>query len=340
MIDTNTLDRNGDEYRHLYQTYLRKGHNGLTDVEARALSVGSANNGAALAPTSWSDYVQNVWAQDYILSKVNIVKTTTGFTQPVLLTDATGNTNVAEGALGTESYTGSNFMLSPRIGTTGTTTATFSLKKYTAWATVSNELLEDSESAQSVEELLKRQLTARLTTLLNRHILIGTGSANGQLQGSFNAAKVYSRTSVMGGTQTAISMWHIARCLMNNSGTDEPLMPWELFQNSVWVFNSYNIGNHVSTGDIPAAWAYGDENMMGRPYMYFPLDSTGAATSGSNHIHLFDPTQYMLAMNLSGMTVTRLSERYADSNQTAFVVSVRADGNILNSQAVLNINRG
>jgi hypothetical protein len=312
----------------------------LTDAEARALSVGSASNGAALAPTSWSDYVQNVWAQDYILSKVNIVKTTTGFTQPILLTDATGNTNVSEGALGTESYTGSNFMLSPRIGTSGTTTASYSLKKYTAWATVSNELLEDSESAQSVEELLKRQLTARLTTLLNRHILIGTGSGNGQLQGSFNAAKVYSRTSVLGGTQTSISMWHIIRCLMNNSGTDEPLISWEVFQNCVWIFNSYNVGNHSATGDMVAGFAYGDGTMIGRPYIYFPLDSTGVNVAGSNHMHLFDPTQYLLAMNLSGMTVTRLSERYADSNQTAFVVSVRADGNILNSQAVLNINRG
>lgn len=339
-MEKNTLDRGGDEYRHLYQTYLRKGHNGLTDAEARALSVGSANNGAALAPTSWSDYVQNVWAQDYILSKVNIVKTTTGFTQPILLTDATGNTNVSEGALGTESYTGSNFMLSPRIGTSGTTTASYSLKKYTAWATVSNELLEDSESAQSVEELLKRQLTARLTTLLNRHILIGTGSGNGQLQGSFNSAKLYSRTSVLGGTQTSISMWHIVRCLMNNSGTDEPLMSWEVFQNCVWVFNSYNVGNLSSTGDMTAAFAYGDGTMIGRPYIYFPLDSTGVNVTGSNHMHLFDPTQYLLAMNLSGMTVTRLSERYADTNQTAFVVSVRADGNILNSQAVLNINRG
>lgn len=339
-MEKNTLDRGGDEYRHLYQTYLRKGHNGLTDAEARALSVGSAGSGAALAPTSWSDYVQNTLAQDYILGKVNIVPTTTGFTQPIVITDATGNTNVAEGSLGTESYTGSNPILNARIGTSGTTTATYSLKKLTAWATVSNELLEDTESAQGVEELLRRQLTARLITILNQQIIIGTGNANGQIQGSYNAAKVYGRTSALGGTATSVSAWTVLRNVCNNSGTDAPLMSWEQFSRCVMVLNSYNIVNFSSTGDLMSSVAYGNGNMMNLPWMYYPLDTTGSGTPGSSQIHLFDPTQYLLATNLSGMTVTRLSERYAAENQTAFVCSIRADGNILNTQAVLNLNRG
>ena len=53
----------------------------------------------------------------------------------------------------------------------------------------------------------------------------------------------------------------------------------------------------------------------------------------------FDPSKYLLVTNFAGFTVTRLGERYSDSDSTAFVASVRADGALLHSSGVLNVNR-
>lgn len=335
-MEKNTLDRGGDEYRHLYQTYLRKGHNGLTDAEARALSVGAAGSGAALAPTSWSDYVQNQMKNDVILSKVNIVQTTTGFTQPVFVTNATVNSGVAEAALGTESYTGANPVLNPKFANTA---RAFSLKKFTAWATVSNELLDDTEAAQSVEEFLKRQLSAAVLSTLNQQIIRGTGSST-EIQGTHTAASNYSRTKSANASGNTTS--HIWLALTDGGAGNESNVDPVTFSNMVVVMNTrtgdkYTYGSNTVLDGLVFS-AEGKMDTLGRPTIFMRIaDTTG---TGATLIHLMDPTQYMLATNLSGMTVTRLSERYAPENQTAFVCSIRADGNILNTQAVFNILQG
>jgi len=336
MIENNTLDTSGDEYRHLYQTYLRKGQNGLTDAETRALSIGAATGGQVLAPSSWSDYVQNQMQNDAILKRVNIVQTTTGFTQPIFVTNPTVNAAVSEASLGTESYTGSNFVVNPKFANTS---RAFALKKFTAWATVSNELLEDTEAAQSVEEFLKRQLTASILSTINQQIVRGNGSSS-QLQGSWQAAIDYSRTKAANASGNTTA--HIWLAMTDAGAGNESNIDPVTFSRCVIVFNtrtgdkySYGAGTPLDGMNFSAE---GGLTTFGRPVVYMRLsDATG---TGATLMHIFDPSQYLLATNLSGMTVTRLSERYADSNQTAFVASIRADGNILNTQAVFNITQG
>ena len=330
MNNNKQLDRGGEDFSHIYNLYLRKGINSLTDVEARAISIGSG--GASLVPSSWTKFVQETIKEDAIMSKVNVINTTTTFSQPIVSAVPSVNTNVAEASLGTEDSTmalaSSKFVA---------TAATYSLKKVTSWLRVSTELLEDSEAAQSIEELLKRQLIAKLITTINNQILIGSGS--GACQGSVTAATNYSRVGIFGGTAGSQVVLNLFRAVMNDGGANLPLMTYANFRRSLMVINTYAPLNFTNENVFWQAMAF-DDSFHGLPVLWHPLDSTGVATSGSIQIHFFDPTQYMLALNFGGFNVTRYDETYAGTGQTAFVASVRASGNIMNTQGVLNLTRG
>jgi len=328
-MNNKQLDRGGEDFSHLYNLYLRKGLNSLTDVEARAISIGSG--GASLVPASWTKFVQETIKEDAIMSKVNVINTTTTFSQPIVSAVPSVNTNVAEASLGTEDSTmalaSSKFVA---------TAATYSLKKVTSWLRVSTELLEDSEAAQSVEDLIRRQLIAKLITTINDQILIGSGS--GACQGSVTAATNYSRTATLGGSAGAQVLINIFRAIMNDGGLNVPRMTYANFRRSLLVMNTYAPINFTSEGVFWQALAF-DDSFHGLPVLWHPLDSTGLSTSGSIQMHFFDPTQYMLALNFGGFNVTRYDEAYAGTGQTAFVASVRASGNIMNTQGVLNLTR-
>jgi hypothetical protein len=329
MTNKNQLDRGGEDFSHLYNLYLRKGASALTDVEARAISIGSG--GASLVPASWTKFVQETIKEDAIMGKVNVINTTTTFSQPIVSAVPSVNTNVSEASLGTEDSTmalaSSKFVA---------TAATYSLKKVTSWLRVSTELLEDSEAAQSIEELLKRQLIAKLITTINDQILVGSGS--GACQGSVTAATNYSRSAIFGGSGGSQVILNIFRAIMNDGGANVPKITYANFRRSLLVMNTYAPINFTSEGVFWQALAF-DDSFHGLPVLWHPLDSTGVATSGSIQMHFFDPTQYMLALNFGGFNVTRYDEAYAGTGQTAFVASVRASGNIMNTQGVLNLLR-
>lgn len=330
MNNKNQLDRGGEDYRHIYNLYLRRGVNALTDVETRAISIGSG--GTVLVPQSWTNFIQETIAEDAIMSKVNVVNTTTTFSQPIVSAVPSVNTNVAEAALGTEDSTMA--LASSKFANTA---AVYSLKKITSWLRVSTELLEDSEAAQSIEDLIRRQLVAKLITTINDQILVGSGS--GACQGSVTAATNYSRSAILGGTAGAQVTVNIFRAIMNDGGANLPKMTYANFRRSLMVLNTYAPVNFTNEGTFWQALSFQDR-YHGLPVIWHPLDSTGVSTSNSIQLHLFDPTQYMLALNFNGINVTRLDEVYAGTNQTAFVASVRASGNIMNTQGVLNILRG
>ena len=329
MNDKNQLDRGGEDFSHLYNLYLRKGASALTDVEARAISIGSG--GASLVPSSWTKFVQETIKEDAIMSKVNVINTTTTFSQPIVSADPSVNTSVSEASLGTEDS--SMALASSKFVTTA---ATYSLKKVTSWIRVSTELLEDSEAAQSVEELIKRQLIAKLITTINNQILVGSGS--GACQGSVTAATAYSRSAIIGGSAGLQVVMSIFRAIMNDGGANLPKMTYANFRRSLLVMNTYAPINFTSEGVLWQALAF-DDSFHGLPIIWHPLDSTGTSSTNSIQMHFFDPTQYMLALNFGGFNVTRLDELYAGTGQTAFVATVRASGNIMNTQGVLNLLR-
>lgn len=340
MIENNTLDRGGEEYRGLFQNYLRHGTGRLTDAEVRALSNSGTGLGNVLAPTGWSDFIELSMSQDTILSKVRKVTTAGKFTQPINIADATVNSNQTETNIGTESWTSGTALALPQQGSGGSTTYTFSLKKVTAWTKVSNEILEDSNAAASIEEFVRAELVAELISQLNSQILIGDGSTG--CQGAFNSAKAYSRTASTG-VATSNKPSDILSAAWASTNSALSPMAFESWKNSVAVINSRLTASFDSTF-FPPLFPLFVGNMQdgtsveGLPTIYHRLSATTPA-AGDTLVMFFDPTKYLLATSFRGFSVTRLSETYSGTDQTAFVASVRADGCLLHTSGVLNVNR-
>lgn len=331
------IDRGHEDYAAIYGRYLRRGHRGLTESETRALTIGSG--GTVLAPTAWSDFIDIAMDEDFILGRVRKVETVTAFKLPIYNEDMTVNVNVGESALSTQSSP--TFAL-PQQGSGGSTTYTFSLKKITAWVKVSNELLNDSEASASVDEYLRAELVGALVNVVNSQILIGNGTT--QCQGAYNSAKAYSRT-VSTGVATTNTPKDVLAAAWGSTNTTLSPMAYESWINSVAVVNSRLVASFDPTF-YPVLFPSFRGQMMSRtgttveglPTIYHRLSNTTPA-AGDTLCMFFDPSKYLLAHSAGGFSVARYTETLADTNETLFVGSIRADGSITSKTGVLNVNR-
>ena len=336
MNDNQIIDRSSDQYSEIYQNYLRLGQRKLDQNEIRALSISSG--GTVLPPTSWSKFIDDAITEDAILSRVRRVETTTAFVQPIMTTPPAINTGVAEASLGATEADPA--YLKPYQGTSGTTQYTFSLNKITSWLKVSNELLNDTKAAADIETYLRQELITGLMDEVNRQILMGAGST--ECQGSFNSAKLYSRTASTGVATTNTIKDVISAAWLSSASTFSPLT-YESWRNCVAVINSRTMASWDPSA-FPILFPTMSGSMKdgttyeGLPVVYHRL-STGTPTTGDTICHFFDPSKYLLATNLNGFTVARFDESLADNDQALFVATVRVDGSILNSSGVLNVNR-
>lgn len=336
MNDNQKIDRSSDQYSEIYQNYLRLGQRKLDQNEIRALSISSG--GTVLPPTSWSKFIDDAITEDAILSRVRRVETTTAFVQPIMTTPPAINTGVAEASLGATEADPA--YLKPYQGTSGTTQYTFSLNKITSWVKVSNELLNDTKAAADIETYLRQELITGLMDEVNRQILMGAGST--ECQGSFNSAKLYSRTASTTVATTNTIKDVISAAWLSSASTFSPLT-YESWRNCVAVINSRTMASWdpsafpilfpTMSGSMKEGTTY-----EGLPVVYHRL-STGTPTTGDTICHFFDPSKYLLATNLNGFSVARFDESLADNDQALFVATVRVDGSILNSSGVLNVNR-
>ena len=336
MNDNQKIDRSSDQYSEIYQNYLRLGQRKLDQNEIRALSISSG--GTVLPPTSWSKFIDDAITEDAILSRVRRVETTTAFVQPIMTTPPAINTGVAEASLGATEADPA--YLKPYQGTSGTTQYTFSLNKITSWVKVSNELLNDTKAAADIETFLRQELTNNLIDEVNRQILMGAGDT--ECQGSFNSAKLYSRTASTGVATTNTIKDVISAAWLSSASVYSPLR-YESWRNCIAVINSRTMASWDSSAFpilFPTMSGSMDKGTTyeGLPVVYHRL-STGTPASGDTICHFFDPSKYLLATNLNGFTVARFDEVNMANDQTLFVASVRVDGSILNSSGVLNVNR-
>lgn len=376
MEKKNQLDRNSEEYRSLFRNYLTKGHSGLTDAEARALSEGSATGGAVLFPTTYSNLFMEELGDDEILGKVSKVYSSTGtFSVPVITPIASGGFSVqknpGEGGTLLDATAGSQTTVTvptianPGTGVTGSSTSTFTLKRISVMVKVSQELLEDSAQMgdASVESFVIRQATQDIISQLNKQILVGnkddsvtagTASTVGSdaCHGVFNTCRRYSRSyttaQVHGSLNSATLTSNMQSFLfgfINSAG-----MPSQYWRRSMMVINSQlgrsttaPFGTNLCTvASAQQAIVMGtkDRYMFGLPWT---LSDMTVANSGSSPITtsnepmavLCDFSRYLLAFAGNGISVTRVNETYAPTNEAAFIVSVRCAGALTDVNAAI-----
>lgn len=377
MEKKNQLDRNSEEYRSLFRNYLTKGHSGLTDAEARALSEGSATGGAVLFPTTYSNLFMEELGDDEILGKVSKVYSSTGtFSVPVITPIASGGFSVqknpGEGGTLLDATAGSQTTVTvptianPGTGVTGSSTSTFTLKRISVMVKVSQELLEDSAQMgdASVESFVIRQATQDIISQLNKQILVGnkddsvtagTASTVGSdaCHGVFNTCRRYSRsyttaTAGSGSLDSSLIRSNLQSFLFGfiNSAA----MPVQYWRRGTLVLNS-QLGrnatgphgtNLISAANVQSAIVMGtrERYMFGMPWTLADMTVANSGTSSISSSNepmavLCDFSRYLLAFAGNGISVTRVNETYAPTNEAAFIVSVRCAGALTDVNAAI-----
>lgn len=375
----NKLDRGGEEYRALFRNYLAKGHKGLTDAEARALSEGSATGGAVLFPTTYSNLFMEELGDDRIVGQVSKVYTSTGtFSVPIITPTGSGGFSVQKnpGEAGTliDATAGSQAQVTvpsltqPGTSNTGTGTATFTLKRISVMVRASQELVEDSAQMgeASVESIIVRQASQDIMRELSRQILLGnkddsvtagTASTAGSdaCHGIVNTLKRYSRsittTTALGGdygvlTQSSNGLYNATLGLVQNARLTS-----KYFERATWIFNSqlnvHPTASAQGAGILPngqmqiALWS--ERTLFGQPWCFAemsPSTNTSVPAAGEQLVVAADLSRYLLAFAGNGISVTRLNETFAPTNEAAFIVSVRCAGALTDVNAAFGIHRG
>lgn len=281
MDNKNNLDRSCEEYRGLFSKYMAKGHRGLTNAEARALSEGSATGGSVLFPTTYSNQFMEILGDDEVLARTTKVFSSTGvFSVPVISGNdqwpsvggfSTQN-NPGEGNTMLDATAGSQTQVTvptianPRSNNTlnGTTTSTLTLRRISVMVKVSQELLEDSASRgdASVEQMIVQQASQDISAALNKQILIGnatpssvvsgdaTNAGTDSCHGVVNTCRNHGRVRCIGNTTGGVTG-------EGRSGTTDPtayigfvrangLAP-QYWKRSLIVFNSQITGRTTDT---------------------------------------------------------------------------------------------
>lgn len=383
----NTLDLGGEEYRALFRNYLAKGHKGLTDAEARALSEGSATGGAVLFPTTYSNLFMEELGDDRIVGKVSKVYTSTGtFSVPIITPPNSSSSaprgfsvqnNPGEAGTLIDATAGSQAQVTvpsfttPGTSNTGTGTSTFTLKRISVMVRASQELVEDTAQMgdASVESFIVRQASQDILRELSRQILIGnkddsvtagTASTAGSdaCHGLMNTLKRYSRSLASNVALAATSgSLNSTNGLMNATlglCQSERLAP-HYWDRCTFVFNSKMNANNGTAGNDGIALGSGavsssanmvlsDGRVYGRPFLFADMSPLGFGTggiaqSGDPLVIAADLSRYLLAFAGNGISVTRVNETYAATNEAAFIVSVRCAGALTDVNAAFGIHR-
>lgn len=385
----NKLDRGGEEYRALFRNYLAKGHKGLTDAEARALSEGSATGGAVLFPTTYSNLFMEELGDDRIVGQVSKVYTSTGtFSVPVITPPNSGSSTPQgfsvqknPGEAGTlidatassqVQVTAPSFTL-PGTSNTGTGTATFTLKRISVMVRASQELVEDSAQMgeASVERIIVRQASQDILRELSKQILIGnkddsvtagTASTAGSdsCHGIVNTLKRYGRsvtTTAQIGNNNGLLSGAGGNGLLNATFGichNECLAP-HYWNRATWIFNarmnyhstggSQGVGLGTQAGAGGNLTSIGKRLLFGQPYEFFDMSpssfgTTNGVGTGEPLLVVADLSRYLLAFAGNGISVTRLNETFAPTNEAAFIVSVRCAGALTDVNAAFGIHRG
>ena len=376
-MNKNQLDRGSEDYSHLFSQYMKRGARSMTDTEIRALS--ETSGGTVLFPTIYANKFNEMLGDDAVYSQVSkmIVNSST-VSVPILTSTRTpmGGLNVQKnpGEAGTliDATAASQAQVTvptlalPGTSTTGSAVATLALKRISVMVKVSNELLEDSagQGEASVESWIVRQAAQDIGKEINRQIMLGNATdsvtagtaataGSDSCHGLASTLKRYSArsattTTVLGGSY---GTWSQAT---NGIGALIGLCNQDLLQPCYWNRCTVIFNAQVNRGFGSAMMLVAnqsnpmfvtDQKVFARPFVWADLSPAQAGTtngpqSGEYMAILCDLSRYTFFSTTEGVQVTRLVETFGETNQTAFVVSMRCAGVLTDINAAYGVYRG
>ena len=377
MNNKNQLDRGSEDYNHLFSQYMKRGARSMTDTEIRALS--ETSGGTVLFPTIYANKFNEMLGDDAVYSQVSkmIVNSST-VSVPILTSTRSpmGGLNVQKnpGEAGTliDATAASQAQVTvptialPGTSTTGSAVSTLALKRISVMVKVSNELLEDSagQGEASVESWIVRQAAQDIGKEINRQILLGNATdsvtagtaataGSDSCHGLASTLKRYSArsattTTVLGGSY---GTWAQGT---NGIGALVGLCNQDLLQPCYWNRCTVIFNAQVNRGFGAAMMAVAnqsnpmfiaDQKVFARPFVWADLSPAQAGTTngpqpGEYMAILCDLSRYTFFSTTEGAQVTRLVETFGETDQTAFVVSMRCAGVLTDINAAYGVYRG
>ena len=312
-------------YGDAFRSFLRGGMSDLTaehrsamlqnQVDTRALGLAGSAGGYGVPQEFYNTVVEIMTAYGGMReSGATILTTSGGNDLPVpIVTDANVGEIVAENA------------------PTNSADPVFSqmiLKGYTyssKMVRVHLSLLQDE--AINLESLLAQQLAVRLARITNLHFT--TGDDSDKPDGVLNSA---TDSGITTASATAIAYPELVK-LMHS------VDPWYQ-RNGRWMFNDSTLAilkqMVVGSADARPLWVPGvavrePDTILGKPYTV-NVDMPSYTTT--EKAILFGDFSQFFIRDVSGATLMRLTERYAEYAQVAFILWMRADSGLANTAAV------
>ena len=279
---------------------------------------GTASSGGYTVPTGFYDVLTDAQkAFGGMLNAATIIDTSTGASLPMPTANDTNN----EGAILAE-----NTQVSTQDVTFGQT----SLNAWTYTSKlvlVSNQLLQDS--AFNLSDWLAMKLGTRLARATNRHFTVGTGS--GQPTGIVTGALATNGGAAQAVGATGETTSIIYDDLVNLEHSVDPAYR----PNGQFMFSDavLKILKKLKDGYGRPLWLSGiavkePDTINGYPYMinqHMPVPAANASSM------IFGDLKSYMIRRVAGTQVLRLTERYADYNQTGFLAFQRWDGTLLDA---------
>lgn len=301
------------EYRAAFASYARNGLSGISLAESRALAIGSdSTGGAMLAPEQMVNTVIKA-LNDAVYMRAWATKNTLQGAKSLGAPAVTADPDDADWT--TEVLTGN--------ADSGMTFARRELtpKPLAKRLLVSNTTLQQ---APSVEALVAERLTYKLALPQEKKFLLGAGTT--EPLGVFTASASgipAARDVSTGNTTTAVTFDGLIAAKYGLKG--------QYWRNAKWLFHRDVLAMVAKLKDTTNQYIWRESARVGEPDtllglpVYMSEFAPNTMTTGLYAGILGDFSYYWIADNAQ-ISMQRLVELYAATNQTGFIVRAETDG--------------
>lgn len=300
---------NSEQHRKAFRSFLRNGEVG----ELRTYSpMSDSVEGAYIVPQGFQQELETALkAYGGVREVARVLQTSTG--NPLSYPTANDTTNSGE-RLGENTTAG---QANPTFGSLPFGAYTYSTKM----VNVSNQLLQDS--AFDVEAFLQAAFVDRIGRATNADFTVGTGSGDSMPKGISVAATAGPTTNT-----TLIVSYDDLVELEHSVGRAYRKGAKFMFSDDVFkqIKKLKDAQGHPLW--VPGLATGAPDTILG--YQYVINDDMPSIASGHN-LALFGAMDKYLIRSVKGFEVKRLSERFGELNQTAFLGFYRADGNLVDA---------
>jgi HK97 family phage major capsid protein len=308
------------KYRKAFRNWLSVGASNLSPeertilakAENRALAAGTDASGGYTVPEGFANKLEVAlkWFGS-VYANATILKTATGNLIPHPTMNDTGNV----GALLTENNIATP-NADPTFGVVNMEAFTFHSKP----VLVSNLLLQDS--AFNIDDYLAAALSERIARILNTYLTTGTG--NSEPKGIITAA---TASGVTGATTTTITFDNLIDLFHSVDIAYRGTSKWMFHDSTLKALRK------IKDEELRPIWQPGytdgsPATILGKAYA---INNDMAELGASAKTVLFGDISKYLVREVSGAVVRRLVERYADYNQTGYILFARFDGDLIDA---------